>query len=130
MKLLKIEGVEKEIVIEACNAWCPLNRGNVRCGIDANVNVMKHSSKEKFPSNCPLPEYVNENEHTAPDGTELVAVQNIDGKCNCDICYYQTIQDGFERCTRTLTESKCCACDRKDKRNIGWALKKNKLEVK
>ena len=120
---IEIVGTDKVWIVKKC-IECHLLDSDAMCVIDN-----KHRPKfEDECENCPLPENGNENEHTAPDGTELVAVQNIDGKCNCDICYYQTIQDGFERCTRRTIDSACCACDRKDKRNIGWALKKNKLE--
>ena len=120
-KRLEITGTGKVWIVKKC-IECPLLDSDAMCIIDN-----KHRPKfEDECENCPLPEYVNENEHTAPDGTELVAKVNENG-ANCDICYYQRIQDNIERCTRTLPESKCCACDRKDKRNIGWAMKKNKL---
>ncbi len=127
MKLLKIEGV-KEIIVSGCDIRCPLNCLNVKCKICASIDVENHHYGE-FPADCPLPEYVSENEHTAPDGTELVAEQATEtySYFNCLIChYYKEFSNGEEsvlKCTRDSVCPDCVSVNRRDGRNIAWVKK-------
>ncbi len=118
MKLLKIEGV-KEIIVSGCDIRCPLNCLNVKCKICASIDVENHHYGE-FPADCPLPEYVNENEHTAPDGTVLVAVSSADNSLfdGCKKCHYYK-----KGCTKEKWKNSCMPGARRDGRYISWVKK-------
>lgn len=115
MKLLKIEGV-KEIIVSGCDIRCPLNCLNVKCKIGASIDVENHHYGE-FPTDCPLPEYVTENEHTAPDGTELVAELSV--SMDCVGCHY----DVNDKCTCEEEKHFCIPSERRDKRFVRYVKK-------
>lgn len=103
MKLIKLEGVAKEIVVKDC-IHCPFfdSRGHI-CETDIK--------------SCPLPDCVDENEHAAPDGTVLVAVEDA-----CANCYYNKISRS-KGCGKEPRSYPCTADRRRDCRNIAWVPK-------
>lgn len=127
-KLIKLEGVAKEIVVTHC-IECPLNYQGEKCILafhlrSENIPEPDIILEGSFPKDCPLPDYVDENEHTAPDGTELVAVESVGIACSALCHYLVTPSSGsLYFCARPAWKNCCGKILRKDGRNIAWVPK-------